>query len=493
MSDLTTKIDSVNSYIGQQGHDTTSFIYFKVNDFELDTRDVNSFKHYALSLENQKTGVGQGNQFTLKIAYHKDFSHLDTNINAFEQALSTLSKASMELDIKELKNSKNKCTLQYGYLTTNTSLISPVYEGMLLEYHVTANKQIVEYTLQGYTGEKAAIGIVNWYPKIKSMSNSGGSKVAELIEASQASTISESETQQLLDELNKVYTGPIKCNPYEALRIFLADYNAEMQEIADKQGIAATVFKTKLGNNGYYGKTLTETDMNNLRPVSLSLCRNQTPLQYIEYLISMFVEDTGDQYALQFVKQENKIVDRWVYEFRRSEEDYNTIYVVIHKISSDANDVYDYWFKGYAPDNNLLIDYTLNYDGTVALAVGDTLSDDTEDNSLYIDSRGQLQAEAVITRDMFVQGALDEVQVKEQNTWLDKISCANNCTMTTFGLPFEIPVSSIFRVTLYIGDTPHHESGRCFVTGITDKINNGQFTTEFTMIRLPGKGQDVNS
>lgn len=493
MSDLGEKIEFVNQYIGNKGHDISSFIYFKVNDFELDTRSSDSFKHYAISLENQKTGVGQGNQFTLKIAFHKDFSHLGVNINAFEKALATLSNASMHLDVKELKNSKNRCILQYGYLTNDNNLISPKYEGMLLEYHVTANKQIVEYTLKGYTGEKAAIGVVNWYPKIKGMSTTGGRRIAELVTAKEAGDMTEAETNQLLTELNNIYSGPAQCNPYDALRIFLADYNDEMKTIAENSDIEPTIFETKLGCNGYYGKNLTESDMSKLRPVSISLCRNQTPLQYIEYLVSMFVEDTGDQYALQFLKDESRVVDRWTYEFKRSEENYNTIQVWINKITSDENDVYDYHFKGYTNDNNLLIDYTLNYDGTVALAVSDSIDKENEDNSIYIDSRGQLQAKAVLTRDMFVEGAFDEVQVKTQNTWLDKISCANNCTITTFGLPFEIPVGAIFKVTLYIGDAPHHESGRCFLTGIVDKIDNGQFITEFTAIRLPGKGEDVTT
>lgn len=489
MSDLSTKIDYINDYIGNKGHDITSFIYFKVNQFELDTRSIDSFKHYAISLENQKTGVGQGNMFTIRMAFHKDFSHLGVQINQLEEALSTLSKASLELNVQELKNSRNRCLLQYGYLSNDNGLISPMYEGMLLEYHVTANKQIVEYTLKGYTGEKAAVGTVNWYPKIKKVNKTIGqyatNMIAELITKKEAANMTAAETEELLKELNSVYTGPIKCNPFDALQIFLADYNAEIQVIAEKQGITATTFKTELD-----GTTVTQEDVDKLRPVTLSLCRNQTPLQYIEYLVSMFVEDTGDQYALEYLKTQYEIVDRWVYEFKRSEEDYNVIRVILHKISSQS-DSFDYEFQGYLLDNNLLIDYSLNYDGTVALTVSDSMAEDTEDDMLYIDSRGQLRARAVITRDMFVEGSLDEVQVKQQNTWLDKMSCSNNCTMTTFGLPFEIPVSTIFNVSMFIGNTPHHSSGRCYVTGIVDKIDNGKFTTQFSMIRLPGKGSGV--
>lgn len=71
------------------------------------------------------------------------------------------------------------------------------------------------------------------------------------------------------------------------------------------------------------------------------------------------------------------------------------------------------------------------------------------------------------------------------------MSCANNCTMTTFGLPFEIPTGSIFQVSMAINGVFHHTGGRCFVTGVVDKIEKGMFTTQVTMIRLPGKNVDT--
>ena len=57
----------------------------------------------------------------------------------------------------------------------------------------------------------------------------------------------------------------------------------------------------------------------------------------------------------------------------------------------------------------------------------------------------------------------------------------------SFGLPFEISIGTIFKCGIYITDTLHHSSGNCYVTGIVDRISNNTFTTEFTMIRLPGK------
>lgn len=489
---LASKISVIDNYI-RSGHDTTSFIYFEVNNFKLDTRSLDGFKHYAISLENRKTGVGTGNQFTLTIAFHRQFSDLGLNINQFEAALSTLQTSNLILNsnksIDDIK--RNACKLKYGYIGGEET---PMYSGMLLKYKVRANKQIVEYTLTGISGEDADIGIVNWYPKVEGMKeDSYGNKVAELMEKKKAQQATVEDIKELIKEFNKIYTGPIKVNPYEALRIFLADYNADIEEVANAEGILPIKFYTRLANG------ISEEDMQKLRPVTISLCRNQTPNDYIKYLVSLFVEDTGDQYAIKYMKQQLKIVDRWVYELRfvehgdtnRGEGSGPCVYVILNKISSDGTE-YDYWFKGYVHENSLLVDYSLDYDGTVALTVSDTMSTSTEKNAIYINSKGQISATASITNDMFVAGAIDEVLVQKQNNWLDMMSCANNCTMVTFGLPFEIPVSSVFKVSMYIDGVPHHESGRCFVTGVVDKISNGTFTTEFTMIRLPGRGDGVS-
>ena len=170
----------------------------------------------------------------------------------------------------------------------------------------------------------------------------------------------------------------------------------------------------------------------------------------------------------------------------------NFVYICVDYIdSTDVEGKVAYKFTGYATDNNLLIDYNLNYDGTVALAIANNYSE-TNNSTFYIGKDGVVRQKVSITRDMFVANELDEVLIAKQNSWLDKVAVANNVTMTTFGLPFEITVGTIFKCGIYITDTLHHTSGNCFVTKVTDKISNNMFTTEFNMIRLPGKNNDIN-
>lgn len=488
IAELHNKIDKVDKYI-KNGHDTTAFIYFKVNNFELDTRSVDTFEHYAISLENQKTGVGQGNQFKLKIAYHKDFSNYK-DINRLEEALATLRDCSLfsfginnTTDVKKLN--RNYCVLKYGYLNS-TELETPYYIGLLLKYSVTANRQIVEYTLEGYTGENVAVNTVNWYPAISGIDyeNSIYGKVAKAIVTPKNSgnKLSDKELQDYVNKLNTEYTSGITFQPYLALDCFIQDYNNSLDSDSTKFYLLDCTNKHRNVNL---------KDNNALESVHMSLCKGQTPLQYIEYCIGLFKYKDSD-YAIQYLKQELKSSERFVYSLIRHPS-LNVIYVCIDVIDdTDSDNKVAYNFLGYSPDNSLLIDYNLNYDGTVALTVSDmynkefSKNNDTE-NSLYIGNDGAIRARTSITKDMFVSGEISDVLIAKQNTWIDKISCANNCSMTTFGLPFEITVGTVFKCGIYISESLHHTSGNCFVTGITDTINNNSFKSSFTMIRLPGK------
>lgn len=491
---LTEKIENVNKHV--QEHDITPFITFKVNDFELNTRDPDSFKHYAISMENVKTGVGQGNQFKIKIAYHKHFSNYES-INQLEQALGPLRAGSLIAynvnNIEETRKAlgKNECSLQYGYITGGQDLITPLYTGLLLKYNVTANKQIVEYTLEGFTGEQIKVDTVNWYPNIRGMSFKT-TKTNERVgmgilrwKHNTEETLTEDKIQKIAKKLNTEYTDGIVFQPYLALDCFFQDYNESVSEDSTKYYLVDCT-----------GKKL--HDYNTLEIVRLALCRGQTPLQYIEYVVGQFKLTETTDYAYKYLQQEKKTSTRFIYELIKDKDDPTITYVCIDYIDELDEDnlkskvAYD--FKGYSTENNLLVDYNLNYDGTVALSIANNYSDDEEkdeNNAIYIDRTGMIKKKVSLSKDMFVAGEIDEVLISKQNSWLDKISTVNDVKMTTLGLPFEITIGTIFRCGVYITDTLHHTSGNCFVTGITDRIENNQYLTDFTMIRMPGYNKEI--
>lgn len=487
-----TKVGELDTWVKKE-NDLTAFVYFKVNGFELDTRKSETEKHYITYMENQKTGAGQGNKFTIKIVFHQDFDDKGRDILKFEHELA------------DAPNNRNVCELQYGYLIGESS---PKYVGFLLQYEVTANKQLVEYTLYGVSGEQtSSIATVNWYPMLDGIDDDDVAYINMQKQSIHALYTKDSteiaKYNEKIKEFNSKYQNPIKINPFEALCRFVYDYNDFLKQVYDEKKNemkSYTQFKivdeTGLGMVGDIPKLSTY-----LQPVNISVCRNQSATEYIEYLIGLFQKKTSDiDGAMLYYMQKREVVDRFVYEYKydnSSNSVVKTIKVVIRRLSSENNDT-AYTFSNYTLSNRMLLDFTLKYDGTVALTAqsnydNSASEENEEDKRIYIDSSGKIVSKAVLTKEMFVAGSLEEVVAKAGNSWLDRISCSNNCTMKTVGMPFEIPIGTVFAIQSYIGDTPHHQSGRCYTVGAVDKIQNNMFTTDLTMVRLPGKYSGIES
>ena len=504
---ISTNLTNLNNYLSQY-NDLTCYIYFKVNDFELDTRDGNTFKHFAVSIENKKTGTGQGNEFTLKIAYHPNFSEVNNNIinniNKFEELMSVVTDASNG-DLSSL--SRGDCILKYGYIKQS----GDVYQeytgfGKLLKYTVTANKQIVEYTLSGYTGDKITVSKVNWYPGISedSIESSDSDAIKWILyddngnpaKGNGYDDFNSLTTEEKIKALDNLGMVSLKANPYFILKRFIDEYN---NSVTDQKVTNATTFSISYGSKGDNNKTELNEDYlkNNLKPVTVSLCRSQSPIEYIQYLIGMFSENLGEEDLLSTYKIDDSIEPRYTYEFVQkisgSDSVTNEVEVKISRLDPQSN-YCDYSFYGYSPDNHLLISYDLEYDGTVALNAKTSLDsvDDTE-GTIYIDAYGEIKSKVILTGSSIVSGNIDNVTVGESNVWLDNISVANKCTITTVGLPFEVPVNSKFNVGMYIGGELHHTSGICTVVGAVDKISNGIFNTTVSLVRLPGTGSGVKT
>lgn len=495
-SDIATKVGKLDEW-SRENNDLTAYISFEVNNFKLNTSSADTKQHYAISFENQKTGAGQGNKFTIKIVFNKDFDANNRTILEFEEALAGANVSNPAL--------RSRCSLEYGYLLDNVpqELKPTKYYGMLLQYDVTANKQLVEYTLYGVSGEQtASLATVNWYPRLEGIEKDDVAWV-DL----QALSISALDSDDLkgnydrkIQEFNAAFNNPIKINPFEALCRFVYDYNDYIKRVCDtKRNLACVQFKivdeTGLGFTSGVSNLTQE-----LKPVNISVCRNQTAIEYIQYLIGLFqIKYKQDDYYMQYYQKNNEVVDRFVMEFKYDSVGMSGstngnfyIKIVIRRLQSRSSDnSVAYTFSNYTPNNRMLLDFTLRYDGTVALAARSNYEEEASeeeetDKRIYINSDGKIVAKATLTKNMFVAGSYDRVLIEESNTWLDRISCSNNATIKTIGMPFEIPIGTVFGVQSYIGETLHHTSGRCYVVGVVDKIQNNMFTTEMTLVRLPG-------
>ena len=138
-----------------------------------------------------------------------------------------------------------------------------------------------------------------------------------------------------LRKLLHEYSGSIKVDPYGALIKFVEDYNNSVENTMGENG-------TKLRVEPYYDNYADVKEKLNLKPVVLSLCRNQTPIQYIQYLVSMFASAEINKSSLDYFNSDKKVDKRWVYSFETSDTE-NEIIVKVSSIEPESNE-YAYIF-----------------------------------------------------------------------------------------------------------------------------------------------------
>lgn len=131
-------------------HVYTNWVRFQVGNFSIDTSDPN--QQFFVSLNYSKNGSGQANSFTLMIAYEPKMSdsagrwNLDPNI--IDKQLTIYSGNQKD---------KIKCWLQYGYDHGPNKLISPLTEGLVLDFRPELRDGMLFYTITGYSGLVVAI------------------------------------------------------------------------------------------------------------------------------------------------------------------------------------------------------------------------------------------------------------------------------------------------------------------------------------------------
>lgn len=122
------------------------------NKIVFDTSSTNKDENLMMSLDYEKVGAGEGNEFTFKVAFDLFNYGQETKKNV-EKLDELIYRA---LNIKSYKNAKDYfyCNFQYGYnVVGNTQIVSPYYEGLITEIvpSVDYSNGRTYYTIKGYS------------------------------------------------------------------------------------------------------------------------------------------------------------------------------------------------------------------------------------------------------------------------------------------------------------------------------------------------------
>lgn len=409
----------------------TPFIKFTVNNLVLDTRIPG--QQYITSLTNELNGSGQSNKFSLTVT----FTNNDKDIADFEDSFLNIDEDKIE--------DKNICTLQYGYCSDDNSeeISTDIYTGILLNFNVNIKENFVSYVFSGYSGFEVVKDVAfQWYP---------GSDIIKT------------------HEDNVEYNGYIENmiiggDPLQILTKFVEDVS-KISEYKYEIKVIDPEIKREHA----------------LKRIAVPPCNSKTPVDYINFLLSMMKYE------------ESSIVESWKnklsgvsptisYSVRMSEKEKKTIeiYLYLRKHREFLEE-----FSINSGTNNLLLDFDVDVDGSVALAIEKTNSIKT-DSSQVISSNGQvIEVSSVFNSLARSSRSSVNQNVYSSNIISNKFDFEQTGSATLIGIPCEIPIGSVIRLNKFINNEKHRASGDLFVETSVDEISsNNIFTTTLKGLRL---------
>lgn len=446
IEDLSPKGERLRSVIEKLRNrsDFTTFIYFRVNNLELDTRDPSPNKQYVVSLTNEKNGSGYANSFSLTVT----FTNYDTKtIKEFEDSFIMTDNIG--------KKDKNLCRLKYGYVRTaegEEELSTPEYEGRLLDFKMNIRDNFISYTFTGYSGLKAEQDVlVQWYPG------------EDLLKEYKDKTTYTSYIESCL----------IGGDPLIILNKFLED----LTKLPDTFNYHLKLLDSEIAESGALSK------------IAVSPCNSKSPVTYINYLLSMF------KYNQRLVR------DSWIsslsgitptvsYTIEMTGKDDYTIYLYLRR-KRDPIATFSL-NSGNPATNDLMIDFNVNVDGSVVLAI-DQSEKVKEKSSQVIQANGKV-VEVASTFNVLARSARTSVNqnVFESNIKSNKFDFCQTGDATLIGIPAEIPISTTIELVNYLNNERHRVSGKFFVESTTDSISTGGFfTTKVECLRLEDESDEL--
>lgn len=423
----------------QSRDDFTTFVKFTVNNLVLDTRVNDPSQQYVVSLKNEKNGSGKANKFTLTVT----FTNYDTySIQKFED------------DFLENSDSttRNLCTLEYGYVRTPNfeELSSPPYNGILLDFDMSIKDNFITYTFTGYSGfEVGKDYLVQWYPGTEILRDS---------------KIDKETYKTYIENLS------IAGDPLTVLKQFTSDLS-KMSDMKYKYSVK--VLDDEL------------THENALRPIAVSPCVGKPPVDYINYLLSMFVYEEA-QIRDSWINDLNGITPTVSYTIKTIEEGSKPEVLISLYLRKRRDPIAEFSLNSGNPlSNDLLIDFDVNVDGSVVLAIDQSTSVE-EPFSQVITSSGKVMTVSnifnVLSRS--ARTSLNQ-NTFNSNIMSNKFDFEQTANATLVGLPCEIPIGTVIKLNSYIGNELHRISGNFFVESTVDTISTGGFfTTSVSCLRL---------
>lgn len=442
------------------------------------------------SFENNKNGSGQANTFSLTIAFspsknslfYRSGSGIDfSDINIIDKILN--------LNAGEETAKQRKCRIQYGY-SYPSKIMSPVYEGAIVDYSVEIQNGILNYTITGYSG--LAVESKDLRISIKGTTISSSSSDEELpeefvgppLQDSYDSDISEDNEDTNDEEEENTYTEDEDSEESENT----IDTGGEMMKPTE---LVQRIYDKYLVDNTDYVLEWIGDTYGTDKEIEIETAQNVTAISYMKDLLAT-AEYEGDD--------EDTIPEaRSIYTMYLSDKIYEDgkkrIFIERYdpcekqrKVNDNSEVIRFSWMGSGSGDsinysaNAMVIDFKANFKGSVSMAYDYSAMSDKMIKRSGIDSAGELISVNGTTTPTAGANSKNDNYVN-LNLWANRLQYAYTATLVVVGIPYEIKILENIYVAPMILGQEHHTGGLYKITKITDVIDGSGFTTSLELVR----------
>lgn len=475
-------INAVKNHLLKNNNIYAVWIIFSIGPLTLTTAATNYsligsenskvITNLLMSLEYCKNGSGQANSFTLDIAYTPDI----LNVSRYRGDVNYI-----DLVLSHYRD----CTIRYGYSIDGKQLLSPAYKGIVLDFEVSIESQILKYTIKGYSSIVSLTEAQQNYPRlcVEQVSDN-----TEDNDSSSSKTITKAYNEDGSEDTSGTYAS------------ILNDANA-----IDPIKLVKLVLENAVGEKTNYGyKIVVENDAKASSLPEIKASSNTSVFEYVNNILSLASDyETSNQTNKQDTngngtsttansnnpKDDSKtnnieVADKIVFGYTISDKsDDKTITIYKYDPKEDKQTI-DMIFEVCGKDT-IVKSFETSFKGSVLAAlVGTQSNNDSKDKPVSIDAEGNIISDNMNLLNITPIGDAKFDSSSEQTNWAVAVHHCYKATLTTLGIPCEIPINTKFNIVPTIYEQEHQTGGYYCCTKVTDNINNQGFSTTMELMKL---------
>lgn len=402
----------------------TTWVKFKCGGMTIDTslRTVttdsgkNTISGNLLSsFQYKKNGAGAANEFTVVIYYAPEYND---PINIIDDAIAgTLGRS-------------EECTLTYGYDYGTNNLISDTFHGLVMDYNVEMQNNMLVYTFTGY---------------------------------SMASASSSAKIESIVSYENT--------NPFSIIREVFDDNKDNIKALKSYTLVFEDNCTQKCKNIDFEG--MQDVEFFNFLDAILSNTRDDYTDIHIDNLNNISDSQIKLGHYYYVIDDVNHKI-----RFKRDElmpESIGVSYTF-------------YWGSSGNNGCNLVDSFRTEFKGSIQLAVDSS----TDSTVKYLDSNNSLVSINSSLGQDITGGDTGSRDVDNQtNEFAVGLQYSYTATLTTIGIPYDVKIGTYIEVVSMIYNSKHHTSGTYMVISTEDQLDANGYRTTWNLLKICGVNREI--